>query len=194
MYTQENIENRFNGSKRRRKSVAANIYALSHHDVHDNGEVNEYRYYQKIKNGNNEDVRIRRIVKAADRIDNLLDPLPDLDSLYRTNPSEDPLDKIMHEEGIIFANRMDILQYPSDTRNRLYIPSSGTLGEKVRSNRVKYINETTNHSGVISLLYPDEPFLRYVLDTAIDISERTIYDPRFTVKNLQRELTDAMAA
>lgn len=193
-YSQQNVESMLNDSPLtggKGKTVAADANALSHHDVHEDGEVNEQKYYEKIIDGDAEAILRRKIVKTADKVDNLRDPSPNAQRLYRPEPSEGSLEKQMQDKGIIFANRLDTLVPPTTLPRGLYNPPEGSLAEKLLKQRVKYIRETINPHGVVGMLFSEDFFLRSVIQAAVDISEQMVSDPRFSLSRLRQQLADA---
>lgn len=195
MYSQLNLASSFGSNSvftgKRGKRLAANAYALSHHDVHEGstGTVNEEKYYEKIIDGDKEARIYREIVKAADRIDNLLDPLSMPDKLYYQSVTGTLDDKLRIKQDRRVAISDKIIDFTALPRG-LYNALPGTLAEKLYFNRIKYIDETGHDESVINRLFRDGTFLRSAVYKAVDISQQTIYDPYFTVDSLCQQLSD----
>ncbi len=195
IYTLTNVESELGTIGRRGRKIAKHAHALSHHDVHVDGVVNEELYLQKIVDGSDNDLILRAIVKAADRIDNLLDPLPNNEILCRPKPNKKSAEEKMQDRGIVFANRLDILETPTSISNVLFNPPVGSYAEKVRTQRSKYVTETADPTGVIRRLFHDSSFagrifLRDALSDVLDISAQTVNDPYFNINELRQELAD----
>ena len=78
LFTEKSLRNKFLAGfdEQVAREIAADSEALNHNTVKRHGTVNSEKYVHKITKNADESVMLRRrIIKAADRIDNLLDPL-----------------------------------------------------------------------------------------------------------------------
>jgi len=163
------------------EAIAADADAFDHNTALEDGKVNDAKYYDKLKHWLRKVFVRRQIIKAADRIDNLLDPLTISEGLsaaelMRANFLDD-MDKIANQD------------IPPQGLNN---PPEGSLAEKLRQKRINYIEETNKPQGIIKRLLPEGSFLRRAIQKTIDISQQTIYEPSFTPDGLLLQLKNEM--